>query len=64
VGLVPWLTYLAITLPTRTSVPHWSAAWVGLDVMEAIGLATTGWLVRRDTLGSLDPRRRRASGVS
>ena len=46
-GMVPWLTYLAITLPARTSVPHWSAAWVGLDVMEAIGLAATGWLVRR-----------------
>ena len=51
-GMVPWLTYLAITLPARTSVPHWSAAWVGLDVMEAIGLAATGWLVRRG-----DPRR-------
>jgi len=51
-GMVPWLTYLAITLPARTSVPHWSAAWVGLDVMEAIGLAVTGWLVRRG-----DPRR-------
>ncbi len=51
-GMVPWLTYLAITLPARTSVPHWSAAWVGLDVMEAIGLAITGWLVRRG-----DPRR-------
>jgi hypothetical protein len=46
-GMVPWLTYLAITLPARTSVPHWSAAWVGLDVMEAIGLVATGWLVRR-----------------
>jgi hypothetical protein len=51
-GMVPWLTYLAITLPARTSVPHWSAAWVGLDVMEATGLAATGWLVRRG-----DPRR-------
>jgi hypothetical protein len=51
-GMVPWLTYLAVTLPARTSVPHWSAAWVGLDVMEAIGLAATGWLVRRG-----DPRR-------
>jgi hypothetical protein len=51
-GMVPWLTYLAITLPTRTSVPHWSAAWVGLDAMEATGMAATGWLVRRG-----DPRR-------
>jgi hypothetical protein len=51
-GMLPWLTYLALTLPVRTSVPHWSTAWVGLDVMEAIGLAATGWLVRRG-----DPRR-------
>lgn len=51
-GMVPWLTYLAIALPARTSVAHWSAAWVGLDVMEATGLAATGWLVRRG-----DPRR-------
>jgi hypothetical protein len=51
-AMVPWLTYLAIALPARTSVPHWSAAWVGLDVMEATGLAATGWLVRRG-----DPRR-------
>jgi hypothetical protein len=51
-GMVPWLTYLGVTLPARTSVPHRSSAWVGLDVMEAIGLAATGWLVRRG-----DPRR-------
>jgi hypothetical protein len=47
VGMVPWLTYLAIALPARASVTHWSAAWVGLDIMEAVGLAATGWLVRR-----------------
>jgi hypothetical protein len=51
-GMVPWLTYLAIALPARASVTHWSAAWVGLDIMEAIGLGATGWLVRRG-----DPRR-------
>jgi hypothetical protein len=50
--MVPWLTYLAIALPARASVTHWSAAWVGLDIMEAVGLAATGWLVRRG-----DPRR-------
>jgi hypothetical protein len=51
-GMVPWLTYLAIALPVRASVTHWSAAWVGLDIMEAAGLAATGWLVGRG-----DPRR-------
>jgi hypothetical protein len=47
VGMVPWLVVLAVTLPSVTSVPHWSAAWVGLDGMEALGLAATGWLLRR-----------------
>jgi hypothetical protein len=51
-GMVPWLAVLALTLPSATRVPHWSAAWVGLDALEALGLAATGWLVRRG-----DPRR-------
>jgi hypothetical protein len=51
-GLVPWLVVLAMTLPVATYVPHWSAAWVGLDAMEALGLAVTGWLLKRG-----DPRR-------
>ena len=51
-GMVPWLFVLAATLPGSTGVPHWSMAWVGLDAMEAAGLVTTGWLLRRE-----DPRR-------
>jgi hypothetical protein len=46
-GMVPWLAVLAVTLPSATHVPHWSAAWVGLDGFEALGLAATGWLLRR-----------------
>lgn len=34
--LVPWVTYLALTLPTRHLARHWDVSWVGLDV--AIGL--------------------------
>jgi hypothetical protein len=45
-GMVPWLVVLAVTLPSATHVPHWSAAWVGLDGLEALGLAATGWLLR------------------
>ncbi|MFJ4206423.1 hypothetical protein ACIP2Y_43310 [Streptomyces sviceus] len=48
-ALLPWLLVLAATLPTAPSVPHWSAAWVGLDALEALGLtATGGLLLRRD----------------
>jgi hypothetical protein len=47
VALVPWLVVLALTLPSTASTPHWMAAWVGLDAMEAAGLVTTGLLTLR-----------------
>jgi hypothetical protein len=47
--LVPWAAYLAVSLPASVSARHWPAAWVGLDVVMAAGLAATAWLaVRRD----------------
>ena len=51
-ALLPWLVVLATTLPSTTTVPHWSLAWVGLDCLEAAGLISTGVLLRRG-----DPRR-------
>jgi phosphoglycerol transferase MdoB-like AlkP superfamily enzyme len=47
--LIPWAAYLALSLPASVSARHWPAAWTGLDVMMAAGLAVTAWLaVRRD----------------
>ena len=47
--LVPWAAYLAVSLPATVSARHWPAAWAGLDVVMAAGLAATAWLaVRRD----------------
>ena len=47
--LLPWIAYLAVTLPPTVSARHWPLAWVGLDTAMAFGLAATGWLaVRRD----------------
>ncbi|MFI1091001.1 hypothetical protein [Streptomyces sp. NPDC020917] len=46
-ALVPWLVVLALTLPATATAPHWMAAWVGLDAMEAAGLITTGLLALR-----------------
>ncbi|QIY68669.1 hypothetical protein HEP84_04765 [Streptomyces sp. RLB1-33] len=49
VAMLPWLVVLAKTLPDTMRVRHWSTAWVGLDALEALGLATTGrLLLRRD----------------
>lgn len=45
--LVPWLVVLAVTLPGRYGAAHWAVAWVGLDALEAVGLATTGLLAAR-----------------
>lgn len=47
IALVPWLIVLVITLPASTRVTHWPAAWAGLDALESLGLAVTGWLLRR-----------------
>jgi phosphoribosylamine---glycine ligase len=49
VGLLPWMAYLAVSLPPSPVAWHWPAAWIGLDAMEAAGLGCTGVLMlRRD----------------
>ncbi|MEU5331965.1 hypothetical protein AB0G51_01325 [Streptomyces asoensis] len=52
VALVLWLVVLATSLPAAARVSHWPALWVGLDALEALGLAATGVLLLRR-----DPRR-------
>jgi phosphoribosylamine--glycine ligase len=47
IGLLPWLVYLAVSLPASTRAWHWPAAWAGLDTLEAAGLLATGLLLRR-----------------
>jgi hypothetical protein len=48
-GMIPWLVYLAVSLPASPVAWHWPAAWAGLDAMEAAGLLSTGiLLLRRD----------------
>jgi phosphoribosylamine--glycine ligase len=46
-SLLPWMVYLAVSLPASPRAWHWPAAWVGLDAMEAAGLASTGLLLRK-----------------
>jgi hypothetical protein len=49
VVLLPWIAYLAATLPSSVTARHWPLAWSGLDAAMAAGLAATAWLaIRRD----------------
>lgn len=50
-AMIPWLFVLAAELPAQTTAVHWNTVWVGLDSLEALGLASTGLLLRRQ-----DPR--------
>jgi hypothetical protein len=45
--LVPWLGWLAISLPCRYLSRHWGIAWAGFDAMLAVGLASTGFAALR-----------------
>ncbi|MEU6574483.1 hypothetical protein [Streptomyces sp. NPDC046805] len=42
--LTPWMVVLGLTLPADTEVRHWSLAWIGLDVLMAVGCAATALL--------------------
>jgi hypothetical protein len=57
-GLICWICYLGATLPNAGPAQDWSTAslaglgtwqlaWIGLDVLEVAGLASTGYLLRR-----------------
>jgi hypothetical protein len=41
VGMVPWIVYLALTLPKSYEAGHWTLLWVGFDVgLVAVLVAT------------------------
>lgn len=42
IALVPWIGYLATTLPSHASAHHWWAAWAGFDVLLALALGAAG----------------------
>jgi len=45
--LVPWLGWLAISLPCRYLSRHWGIAWAGFDAGLAAALALTGFAALR-----------------
>ena len=49
VALVPQIAVLALTLPDRTVVGHWTVAWSGFAILVAAGLITTAVCVVRNS---------------
>jgi hypothetical protein len=41
VGLIPWIVYLALTLPDKYVTYNWTATWVGFDILLLIFIITT-----------------------
>jgi hypothetical protein len=51
VALLPWIAYLAITLPRRDLDNHYRAAWVGFDCFLVFAIVRTAYMAFR-----IDPR--------
>lgn len=49
--LLPWIVYLALTLPRRQYDRHYRAAWVGFDLILVFAISRTAYLAFR-----FDPR--------
>ncbi|WP_431677733.1 hypothetical protein [Kitasatospora sp. KL5] len=42
-ALLPWIAYLAATLPAHYVAEQWRVAWVGFDLGLLVALAATAW---------------------
>jgi hypothetical protein len=47
VAIIPWIVWLAWTLPQRSVSSHYRLAWVGFDVLLCGALGRTAWLAWR-----------------
>ena len=45
--LLPWIVYLAFSLPSRQVSADYDVAWTGFDVMLLVALASTGYFALR-----------------
>jgi hypothetical protein len=45
--LAVWIVVLALTLPSRYKAGGWRGAWVGLDIVELLALASVAWTAWR-----------------
>ncbi len=46
-ALLPWIVYLAVTLPKRNLDLHYRAAWVGFDCLLAFAIIRTAYMAFR-----------------
>jgi hypothetical protein len=51
VALLPWIAYLAVSLPRRDLDMHYRAAWVGFDLLLVFAIVRTAYMAFR-----IDPR--------
>jgi hypothetical protein len=50
IALIPWMVYLAFTLPANYVAHNWPATWIGFDcvlVTSMVATAVLGWLRRQ-----------------
>src|ERR1700733_1200648 len=45
--LLPWIGYIAVSLPSRQLSPNYDIAWAGFDVLLLAGLAATAYFALR-----------------
>jgi hypothetical protein len=45
--MVPWIVYIAVSLPSRQLSPNYDLAWAGFDVILAAGLASCAYFALR-----------------
>jgi len=50
IGMIPWVLYLAISLPANHTTRNWDIIWVGLDIAEITALLVTAWLAKIKSL--------------
>jgi hypothetical protein len=54
VGLVPWIIYLALALPSHARAAHYDVAWVGFDIAMLFALVSLAYCaLRRSPLTEL-----------
>jgi len=44
IALIPWIVYLAVSLPPNYQAHNWTLTWVGFDILLVIMMATTAYL--------------------